>query len=1193
MNYHKRRVIAASVLLSFFSSLISPAFAEEAASKNEAFTSSFYRAAGQTAPQKPKKFSSKKSTNKSRAQINSKLASTYKPYLEVGGAKYFNQATNVSGIYDLFIPLLQQEDQLLFTDIRIFDRSGSAVEGNFHLGYRKLLDPSQMFGIYGAFDYKKSDKQNSFHQLTLGLEYWHHTWFVGANAYKPIGITKKYVGETTFLQEVPSSRSIAKIITTNKLYEEALPGVDAELGYALTEDLTSYVGGYYFAASGAETVTGPKIRVTYDYLQPVGRILGVVDGISIEAGAQHDKPRGYTAYIGLKFKVGLTSLTKNSNVSGFKRHMVELVKRDPDIVVGQSQETHQQKQYYQEGKYSQDGEHGFVGGDPSPTRPYSERTDYENWPKAVLLQELGLPADATHNEVRKAYYKLSVVHHPDKARGDNTSQARFNGIYTELKNRFYAEISKQLHTSTSDGVVLNLPATQSGGLEYYGGGKAEVAKNFERSHKVSELGYKYSNVDVEKLLAYRLLEARNTVIQFPKVTVITPVSQAEFTARYNAQPEMFNSWLSQEVTDEQKQVILPILDHEEHWVSAIFAKPMNSTEDYDLVVKYLDSLDEQGSSRNWLVQLFKKSYPGKVDFVEDQVLQQAEESVGCGAYAIENTLLGLNLPIDVRLRKNFNEQELRSFHHDLLVRYNEQEIPRQELVSFVDLSAILPVGVSVVGNRTIRGGRRVRDRDEVEFEDEGNVFKQTIRGRKLLGVMGTPVLVGSLDTGSPDETSRANEIVVDGDYAYIADWYDGLKVINIATPSSPSLVGSLDTNNAMGIDKVGNYVYIADGSEGLKIIDVSTPSSPFLVGSLGSLAAAEAVSVVGNYAYMATSSGGSGLKIVDVSTPSSPSLIGSLETPHAQGVAVSGNYAYIADDYEPTGLKIIDVSTPSSPSLTGSLNTDGESFGVTVVGNYAYLGDGTAGLKIIDISTPSSPSLVGSLDTTNAHDLVVIGDHVYMADSTGGLRIIDVSTPSSPSLTSSWSETTVNDVTVVGNYAYVAAQTAGLKIFRVKNEAPTVSTVAKAGTEGSTTTFSSSDFTAKFSDSDGDSLTKIRVTSLPSNGTLKLSGSDVAVNQEINSGDLGNLTFDPETNWSGNSSFTWKGYDGYDYSASAANVNIVKTLSPVLVGSLDTHAALGIAVAGNYAYVADYSAGLRIIDFSNKTDLPSNKLEKH
>lgn len=231
----------------------------------------------------------------------------YQPYFEVGGAKYFNQTSSVAGIYDLFIPLCQQrDDQLLFTDLRIFDRSGSSFEGNAHFGYRKLYpDAKQMFGVYAAFDRKRSNLGNNYNQITLGFEYWQNNWFVGGNVYKPIGVTKRYIGEAETAELRNTGRSITEIKTTNMYYEKSLPGADAQLGYSFTESLTGYLGGYYFHANDASSVVGPKISVAYNYNQPHGRILGVLDGVSVEKlGRNMISPEGIAPILGLSLKLG-------------------------------------------------------------------------------------------------------------------------------------------------------------------------------------------------------------------------------------------------------------------------------------------------------------------------------------------------------------------------------------------------------------------------------------------------------------------------------------------------------------------------------------------------------------------------------------------------------------------------------------------------------------------------------------------------------------------------------------------------------------------------------------------------------------------------------------------------------------------------------------------------------------------------
>ncbi len=286
--------------------------------------------------------------------------------------------------------------------------------------------------------------------------------------------------------------------------------------------------------------------------------------------------------------------------------------------------------------------------------------------------------------------------------------------------------------------------------------------------------------------------------------------------------------------------------------------------------------------------------------------------------------------------------------------------------------------------------------------------------------MAAPVLLGSLGT------SKALEVAKAGDYAYVANDFAGLKIIDVSDPAYPYLIGSLDVFGAAGVAVVGNHVYVADYTEGLKIIDVSDPANPCLMGSLDTYSA-YGVTVSGNYAYVADHS--EGLKIIDVSDPANPNLTGSLDTYSAYGVAVSGDYAYVADG--PQGLKIIDVSDPASPTLMGSLDTS-VAVGVDLAGNYAYVADYTEGLKVIDVSNPANPTLTGYLDTDEVQGVALVGNSAYVADGPQGLKIIDVSDPANPTLMGSLDTYLAAGVTVVGNYAYVADDTEGLKVVDVR-----------------------------------------------------------------------------------------------------------------------------------------------------------------
>jgi Ca2+-binding RTX toxin-like protein len=109
---------------------------------------------------------------------------------------------------------------------------------------------------------------------------------------------------------------------------------------------------------------------------------------------------------------------------------------------------------------------------------------------------------------------------------------------------------------------------------------------------------------------------------------------------------------------------------------------------------------------------------------------------------------------------------------------------------------------------------------------------------------------------------------------------------------------------------------------------------------------------------------------------------------------------------------------------------------------------------------------------------------------------------------------------------------------------PTLSNVNKSGDEDTVIRFSANDFVSAFGDRNADPLTKIQITSVPINGVLMLNGTAVALNQEISTANLDNLTFNPNLNYSGSVSFGWNGFDGSAYAVNGAIVNV--TVNPTI-----------------------------------------------
>ena len=304
-----------------------------------------------------------------------------------------------------------------------------------------------------------------------------------------------------------------------------------------------------------------------------------------------------------------------------------------------------------------------------------------------------------------------------------------------------------------------------------------------------------------------------------------------------------------------------------------------------------------------------------------------------------------------------------------------------------------------------------------------------------------------LDASDPAHPAVRSSIDLPGSLAdlqvrdnlvYLAADLQGLQIVDVSNPSTPTLVGSLQIAPARGLQVVGTLAYVTaegvDGAAGLQIVDVSDPTSPVLRGSYDARALyAVDVQVAGTLAYLTTDDS---LQIVDVSDPASPALRGRYNTGYASQVQVVGTLVYaIRFPRTLNDLEIIDVSNPDNPVLRGSSPVGG--LDIQVVEDLAYIAAVDKGLQILDVSNPAHPTLVGSIDTpARAYRVDVGGEHAYVAASYDGLAIIDVSNKARPVLRGNPDLDLENtyDVQVVDNLAYLVG-VGGLRILDIGDPA--------------------------------------------------------------------------------------------------------------------------------------------------------------
>ena len=236
------------------------------------------------------------------------------------------------GEVDLFIPLSQDDDTLLFGTLRGRIDNQDSEEGNFGLGMRQMMSNGWNIGGYGYFDRRNTGFDNSFNQITLGAEALSETFDLRANVYVPFGDTTKSAAGAG------SADFSGAGISVRPGQEKALKGFDAEIGWRApvfdlegNKHLRLYAGGYHFYTSGVEDVTGPRARAELVFTEI--KQLWSGSRLSLNAEFQHDDPRGSQGFVSARLRIPLQKESRNlAKLSYMEQRMVDPIVRDVDIV---------------------------------------------------------------------------------------------------------------------------------------------------------------------------------------------------------------------------------------------------------------------------------------------------------------------------------------------------------------------------------------------------------------------------------------------------------------------------------------------------------------------------------------------------------------------------------------------------------------------------------------------------------------------------------------------------------------------------------------------------------------------------------------------------------------------------------------------------------------------------------------------
>jgi len=276
-------------------------------------------------------------------QSPTEISQKWSAWWEFGG--YYTSDDASRGEVTLFSPLLQGPDDLVFLDARgkLFEQDVS--EGNFALGYRHMLDQGWNIGAWIGYDLRQSEQNNTFRQLSGGIEILHPDWDFRLNGYYPL----------TNPQMTSSNATLQ--ITGNQLLfinseEVPLEGADVEIGARLplerwiselTPDLfelRAYGGYFHFDDDEAiKEIAGPKGRVEIRFNDVFADNLPGAR-LTAEFEYSYDDVRGSRYEAGARLRVPFGG-RRNSDSLPQRRValtrqeslMMEGLERDTDIIV--------------------------------------------------------------------------------------------------------------------------------------------------------------------------------------------------------------------------------------------------------------------------------------------------------------------------------------------------------------------------------------------------------------------------------------------------------------------------------------------------------------------------------------------------------------------------------------------------------------------------------------------------------------------------------------------------------------------------------------------------------------------------------------------------------------------------------------------------------------------------------------------
>jgi hypothetical protein len=313
-----------------------------------------------------------------------------------------------------------------------------------------------------------------------------------------------------------------------------------------------------------------------------------------------------------------------------------------------------------------------------------------------------------------------------------------------------------------------------------------------------------------------------------------------------------------------------------------------------------------------------------------------------------------------------------------------------DLVCFAEISSIVIVDVSNPTAPAAVGEWTTGVSEETDVELAGSLAYVTAGGLRVLDLAdpANPAQVGFY--GAP-----TGNLDIAGDLLFVESGQ--LTILDVSEPTLPTFVGQVNvTGSTTDVAVHGDLAFVSTQIDGLHVVDVSSPDSPTVMGTapFPSTHAYEkwlAVAAVAGHGLVATVD--HGMRVIAATEPTAPTQVAHLDSmAWPEGIATAGDLVFIAA--QDRGVRIVDVSDPAVPVNSAIFDGAGYVWDVDAAGSYAYTVGST--FTVIDASDPDLPTILGELPIFCGEGVAVVDQFAYLACHMYGLRIIDVSIPGAP-----------------------------------------------------------------------------------------------------------------------------------------------------------------------------------------------------